>query len=121
MFFFGKRGKLGHGISNDTLKEKEGSCMQPEFINPDFIDNNSAEEIHARMMLALPSDIDNMPGGFPYDFTKPAALEKDEFINYHLVRSLMIAFPQYAWDEWLDLHGRRCILKGIRLTGHQEK
>lgn len=81
--------------------------MQPEFINPDFIDNNSAEEIHARMMLALPNDIDNMPGGFPYDFTKPAALEKDEFINYHLVRALMLAFPQYAWDQWLDLHGQQ--------------
>lgn len=81
--------------------------MQPKFINPDFIDNNSAEEIHARMMLALPSDIDNMPGGFPYDFTKPAALEKDEFINYHLVRALMLAFPQYAWDQWLDLHGQQ--------------
>lgn len=81
--------------------------MQPEFIRPDFIENNSAEEIHQRMMNNLPADIDDMPGGFPYDFTKPAAEEKDEFINYHLVRALMIAFPQYAWDEWLDLHGQQ--------------
>jgi len=81
--------------------------MQPEFIRPDFIENNSADEIHQRMMNNLPADIDDMPGGFPYDFTKPAALEKDEFINYHLVRALMISFPQYAWDEWLDLHGRQ--------------
>lgn len=79
--------------------------MQPEFINPEFINNNSADEIHERMMANLPSDIDDMPGGFPYDFTKPAALEKDEFINYHMVRALMIAFPQYAWADWLDLHG----------------
>lgn len=81
--------------------------MQPEFIRPDFIENNSAEEIHKRMMNNLPADIDDMPGGFPYDFTKPAAEEKDEIINYHLVRALMIAFPQYAWDEWLDLHGQQ--------------
>jgi len=81
--------------------------MQPEFIRPDFIENNSADEIHQRMMNNLPADIDDMPGGFPYDFTMPAALEKDEFINYHLIRSLMIAFPQYAWDEWLDLHGQQ--------------
>lgn len=80
---------------------------QPEFIRPDFIENNTAEEIHERMMNNLPPDIDDMPGGFPYDFTMPAALEKDEFINYHLVRALMIAFPQYAWDEWLDLHGQQ--------------
>ena len=84
---------------------------QPEFIRPEFIENNSAEEIHQRMMNSLPDDIDDMPGGFPYDFTMPAALEKDEFINYHLVRALMIAFPQYAWDEWLDLHGQQVHLE----------
>lgn len=79
--------------------------MQPEFSNPDFVKHNSAAEIHQRMMSYFPEDIDDMPGGFPYDFTMPAALEKDEFINYHMVRALMIAFPQYAWDDWLDLHG----------------
>ncbi|MDE7300422.1 MAG: baseplate J/gp47 family protein [Lachnospiraceae bacterium] len=85
--------------------------MQPEFSIPDFIRNNSAEEIHQRMMSSLPEDIDDMPGGFPYDFTMPAALEKDEIINYHLVRALMVAFPQYAWNEWLDLHGRQVHLE----------
>lgn len=99
---------------------------QPEFIRPEFIENNSAEEIHQRMMNNLPDDIDDMPGGFPYDFTMPAALEKDEFINYHLVRALMIAFPQYAWDEWLDLHGQQVHLErhtpekaygSVRVTG----
>lgn len=78
---------------------------QPEFTNPDFIIGSSEEEIHARMMANLPDDIDDMPGGFPYDFTMPAAIEKSEFINYHMMRALMIAFPQYAWDDWLDLHG----------------
>lgn len=81
--------------------------MQPEFIAPDFIENNTADEIHQRMMNELPEDIDDMPGGFPYDFTKPAALEKEELIQYHLVRAIMIAFPQYAWDDWLDNHGQQ--------------
>lgn len=81
--------------------------MQPEFTNPDFMDNSSEDEIHSRMMANLPDDIDDMPGGFPYDFTKPAAIEKAEFINYHMARALMIAFPQFAWDEWLDLHGKQ--------------
>lgn len=84
---------------------------QPEFIYPDFLENNTAEEIHERMMNNLPDDIDDMPSGFPYDFTKPAALEKDEFINYHLIRAIMIAFPQYAWDDWLDLHGQQVDLE----------
>lgn len=90
--------------------------MQPDFVRPDFIENCSADEIHQRMMNNLPGDIDDLPGGFPYDFTKPAALEKDEFINYHLVRALMIAFPQYAWDEWLDLHGQQ-----VHLVRHAPK
>lgn len=88
--------------------------MQPEFMLPDFLENNSAEEIHERMMNNLPADIDDMPGGFPFDFTMPAALEKDEIINYHLARALMVAFPQYAWDDWLDLHGQQ-----VHLERHQ--
>ena len=84
---------------------------QPEFIEPYFIEGSTKEEIHERMMESLPEDIDDMPGGFPYDFTAPAAAEKDEFINYHLVRTLMLMFPQYAWDEWLDLHGQQVNLK----------
>lgn len=78
---------------------------QPEFETPEYLKNQSAEEIHERMMNELPEDIDDMPGGFAYDFTMPAALEKDELINFHLVRTLQLAFPQFAWDEWLDLHG----------------
>lgn len=85
--------------------------MQPKFIKPEFLEHNSADEIHERMMGRLPDDIDDMPGGFPYDFTRPAAMEKDEFINFHLVRALMLAFPQYAWDEWLDLHGKQVHLE----------
>ncbi len=81
--------------------------MQLQFTAPEFMNHNSAEEIHERMMNNLPDDIDDMPGGFPFDFTMPAALENAEFINYHLVRAIMIAFPMYAWDEWLDLHGRQ--------------
>ncbi len=87
---------------------------QLSFVNPDFIDNNSENEIHQRMMSHLPKDIDDMIGGFPYDFTKPAAIELSEFINYHMVRALMIAFPQFAWDKWLDLHGRQ-----VHLTRHE--
>lgn len=90
--------------------------MQPDFTAPDFLENNSAEEIHERMMNNFPEDIDDMPGGFPYDFTMPAALEKAELLEFHLTRALMIAFPQYAWDEWLDLHGKQ-----VRLERHEAR
>ena len=68
-----------------------------------------------------PVYIDDMPGGFPFDFTMPAALEKDEFINYHMVRALMIAFPQYAWDEWLDRHGQQVHLDAYCLRPRRKQ
>lgn len=80
---------------------------------PDFMEGTSVDEIHRRMMAELPDDIDDMPGGFPYDMTRPTALEKAELINFHLARAIMIAFPQSAWDEWLDLHGQQ-----VHLTRH---
>lgn len=79
--------------------------MAVEFLAPDFIENNHPEAIQRRMMENLPPDIDNMPGGFPYDFTMPTALEKSNLIQFHLVRTIMLMFPMWAWGEWLDLHG----------------
>nr|DAY61393.1 MAG TPA: Baseplate J like protein [Caudoviricetes sp.] len=81
------------------------AAERPEFIVPDFLDGTTPENIQERMMNELPADIDDMPGGFPYDMTMPTALVASELVNFHLVRALMIAFPQYAWGEWLDKHG----------------
>ena len=87
-----------------------------EFMNPDFVEGNTEEEIHERMMASLPADIDDMPGGFPYDFTMPVAIEKAEIINFIIPRTLMIMFPQFAWGDWLDLHGMQCGLKRREAT-----
>lgn len=89
--------------------------MGLEFSLPDFIaKGNSPEEIQDRMMGNLPPDIDDMPGGFPYDFTMPAAIEKSELIQYNLARTIMLMFPQYSWGDWLDLHGKQ-----VRLFRHE--
>ena len=82
--------------------------MAREFIYPDFVREASAKEIQRRMMAALPQDIDGMPGGFAWDFTMPTALEKAELIQWNLVRTIMLMFPDWAWEEWLDLHGAQC-------------
>ncbi len=92
-----------------------------EFTNPDFVEGNSEEEIQERMMANLPEGIDDMPGGFPYDFTMPTAIEKAEIMNFIIPRILMIMFPQFAWGDWLDLHGKSCGLErreAIKATGH---
>lgn len=91
--------------------------MALEFVAPEFIEGCSPEEIQGRMMENLPEDIDDMPGGFPYDFTMPTALEKSELIQFHMVRVLMLMFPQFAWGDWLDYHGAQANL--TRRAGRQ--
>lgn len=78
-----------------------------EFTPPEFVGYSEPEEIQQRMMSELPEGIDDMPGGFPYDFTMPTAIEKSELIQFHMVRTLMLMFPMWAWGEWLDLHAAK--------------
>lgn len=78
----------------------------PDFVKPSWVNDQDAETIQRRMMEALPIDIDNTAGGFPYDFTMPTALEKAEMMEFHLVETLKIMFPQWAYSEWLDLHAK---------------
>lgn len=75
-----------------------------EFNPPSFISDNDTDTIHQRMLSELPDDIDTMPGGFPWDLTRPAALEKAEMVQFQLVYTLMLMHPMWAWDEWLDHH-----------------
>lgn len=79
--------------------------MRPEFTNPEFVQDSDPDTIQGRMMGNLPADISDMPGDFPYDFTMPSAIEISQLVQFHIVRTLMLAFPEYAWDSWLDLHG----------------
>lgn len=81
-----------------------------EFRIPDWLEQQDAETIHQRMMSRLPADIDNTEGGFPWDFTKPTALEKAELLEFHLVETLKIMFPEWAYGEYLDLHAKRVCL-----------
>lgn len=77
-----------------------------KFIVPGFLSNQDAETIHKRMMGRLPPDIDDTEGGFPWDFTKPVALEKAEMLEFHLVETLKIMFPMWASGKWLDYHAK---------------
>ena len=79
----------------------------PEFQAPSWLQDQDADTIHQRMMEALPADIDNTQGGWPWDFTRPTALEKAEMLEFHLTETLKIMFPAWAYAEWLDLHAKR--------------
>lgn len=78
-----------------------------EFVYPDFVKNNDPEQVHERMMQNLPLDISSMPGDFAHDMTYPSALEKSELIQFHIVRTLQLMFPQYSWGDYMDLHGQQ--------------
>lgn len=82
----------------------------PEFIIPSFLHDQDAETIHQRMMEMLPPDMDDTAAGFPWDFTKPTALEKAELLEFFLVETLKIMFPAWSYAEWLDLHARAATL-----------
>lgn len=77
---------------------------RPIFTLPAWHRGETAEQIQARMMSRLPPDIDNIEGGFPYDFTMPTALEEDELMNFVLIETLKLMFPAWAHGQYLDYH-----------------
>ena len=78
-----------------------------KFVIPSWLNDQDAETIHKRMMARLPPDIDDTEAGFPWDLTKPSALEKAELLQFHLVETLKLMFPMWAYGEWLDYHAHR--------------
>lgn len=81
------------------------------FEAPDWLKNQNAETIHKRMMDNLPGNIDDTEGGFPWDFTKPTALEKAELLEFNMMETTKIMFPQFAYGIYLDYHAQAAGLK----------
>lgn len=80
---------------------------RPVFTPPSWHTGEKAEQIQARMMERLPADIDNIEGGFPYDFTMPTALEEDELLNFVLIEAIKLIFPAWSYGAYLDYHAAR--------------
>jgi uncharacterized phage protein gp47/JayE len=80
------------------------STTIPEFSLPEFLEDMDADSIHDEMMASLPADIDRAEGGFPWDFTRPTALEIASFAEYVLPEAIKSAFPQWATGDILDYH-----------------
>ena len=90
---------------------------------PEFLQGQSADEIHQRMLDSLPAGIDKSEGNIPWDFTRPAALEKAEMVEFTLNETVKLMFPQWSYGKWLDLHGEKvnCIRRAAnRATGKLE-
>ncbi|MDR2168106.1 MAG: hypothetical protein LBE35_09710 [Clostridiales bacterium] len=71
---------------------------------PDFLQGQTVDVIHERMMAAMPDDLDKSELSIPWDFTRPAANEKALLIELELNETIQLIFPHWAYAEWLDLH-----------------
>ena len=56
------------------------------------------------MLKSLPDDIDKSEGQFAWDYTRPTALEKAQFVEFQMSQVIQLIFPQFAYGEWLDKH-----------------
>lgn len=74
------------------------------FVPPSWVENQDAGVIHQRMMDLLPEDIDDTEGGFPWDFTKPSALEKARLVEFELLEALKCMHYMFAYGIYLDYH-----------------
>jgi len=75
-----------------------------DFVVPDWAKNQSVDEIHREMLESLPSDMDKTEGGFPWDFTRPTAIEKSEMVQFILMEAIKNIFPQWAYGNFLNYH-----------------
>lgn len=75
-----------------------------DFTTPPFLQGQSVDEIHSRMLAMLPEDIDRGEGGFPWDFTRPTANEKAEYVGYSLINAIRGIFAAYCDPFLLDYH-----------------
>lgn len=78
--------------------------LSTSYQSPDFLSGNSVDEIHQRMLDQLPSSLEKTENSIPWDFTRPPATEKAEFVEFHLNETIKLIFPLWAYGEWLDYH-----------------
>lgn len=91
-----------------------------DFVAPAWLDEQDADTIHQRMMDNLPDDIDDTEGGFPWDFTKPTAIEKSELLEFEMMEAVKLMHYMFAYGVYLDYHAAAYNLKrrdGIPATG----
>lgn len=84
-----------------------------EFKLPSFLENQSTDDIHQRMMDNLPDNIDTSEGGHPWNLTYPPAYEKSFMAEYIMAESVKLIFPQFAEDyaEIMEYHAESRGLK----------
>ncbi|CAK7059545.1 MAG: hypothetical protein EUB_03427 [Eubacterium sp.] len=76
-----------------------------KFEIPDFLKNESEEEIHKEMLEIISKivpDMDLTEGSVAWDFTRPTAKEKSRMVNFNLIELIKNFFPMWAYSDSLD-------------------
>ena len=92
---------------------EQGTTYTPPMILTDVDD----DIIHARMLEALPNDIDKTEGGFAHDFTRPAALEKAEMM-IAVNDAVQVFFPAWSYGGYLGSQQANHIYSVIAYRRH---
>ena len=71
---------------------------------PSFI-NESADNIHARMLQRAPAEISAIEGDFFWDATRPTAEEHERLVGLKLANILKLVFPQTSYGQYLEYLG----------------
>ena len=72
---------------------------------PEFLQGQSADEIHSRMLDNLPKGIDKSEGNIPWDYTRPSALDKAQFVEFTLNEQSSSYFPSGHMGNGLTATG----------------
>lgn len=76
-----------------------------DFEAPDFLLNQTEEEIHRKMIediVAQHPNIDTTEGSFVWDFTRPTAKEKARMVGFTLTEIIKNMFPMWSYGDNLD-------------------
>lgn len=83
-----------------------------EYKTPDFLLAETTDTIYNRMAEVdigngrkAKEVLDVSQGSMFWDACRPSAIEKASLVQYQLNEAIKAAFPQYAIDEDLDMHG----------------
>lgn len=77
-----------------------------DFKIPSFLENQTVDDVHLRMMENLPEDIDTSEGGHVWNLTHPHAYEKAYMVEDILVEAIKQIWPEFCEDypETMDYH-----------------
>jgi uncharacterized phage protein gp47/JayE len=78
--------------------------MSIEIPIPDFL-NESADDIHLRMLTKAPNNVSTIEGDIFWDATRPSAEEKERTLKIQMQNILKQSHPQTATGIYLEFHG----------------